>query len=372
RSGENDVEFSGNLEMEEGELPDDVAGAAGGSNPGARCLRRGGGGGLSSAGSNNSLLEIDPVILIQLLDLKEHSSVESLWGLQPRPPASLLHSQVQVHSRKERGERRPQAVRRGAPDSGVLIRLKAQMAEVRSKMTDVKCQLEARGEARAGPSGEKKALSPKQEGSGLGLRRATDGVEKEPRGQSGEESSSDQCLFPRDTSNGSEGALKPRSAHSSPPSLGSSSSCSDNKPCSSKHDQEQLYGANLYALGGLNGISTATMARPRTQPMGAGLLTDSSLDCDLEETAEIRQSLLSLAEGPSSRPDESHVVRKQTVVLLPGMSSDSEIDCDTENEDEVVGLEAGDCRYDARALPCAGAQLISDDLSFTTGENTER
>ncbi|XP_041749887.2 E3 ubiquitin-protein ligase TRIM37 isoform X2 [Coregonus clupeaformis] len=413
-SGENDVEFSGNLEMEEGELPDDVAGAAGGSNPGARCLRRGGGGGgLSSAGSNNSLLEIDPVILIQLLDLKEHSSVESLWGLQPRPPASLLHSQVQVHSRKERGERRPQAVRRGAPDSGVLIRLKAQMAEVRSKMTDVKCQLEARGEARAGPSGgatgeqgpsyhadsglgpsrkpteldlmgkgpgasrhcrsgEKKALSPKQEGSGLGLRRATDGVEKEPRGQSGEESSSDQCLFPRDTSNGSEGALKPRSAHSSPPSLGSSSSCSDNKPCSSKHDQEQLYGANLYALGGLNGISTATMARPRTQPMGAGLLTDSSLDCDLEETAEIRQSLLSLAEGPSSRPDESHVVRKQTVVLLPGMSSDSEIDCDTENEDEVVGLEAGDCRYDARALPCAGAQLISDDLSFTTGENTER
>uniref|UniRef100_A0A673WFU8 Tripartite motif containing 37 n=1 Tax=Salmo trutta TaxID=8032 RepID=A0A673WFU8_SALTR len=123
----------------------------GGSNHGARCLRRGGG--LSSTGSNNSLLEIDPVILIQLLDLKEHSNVESLWGLQPRPPASLLHSQVQVQSRKERGERRPQAVRRGAPDSGVLIRLKAQMAEVRSKMTDVKFQLEARGEARAGPSG---------------------------------------------------------------------------------------------------------------------------------------------------------------------------------------------------------------------------
>ncbi|XP_071023578.1 E3 ubiquitin-protein ligase TRIM37-like isoform X1 [Oncorhynchus clarkii lewisi] len=432
-SGENDVEFSGNLEMEEGELPDDVAGAAGGSNHGARCLRRGGG--LSSAGSNNSLLEIDPVILIQLLDLKEHSNVESLWGLQPRPPASLLHSQVQVHSRKERGERRPQAVRRGAPDSGVLIRLKAQMAEVRSKMTDVKFQLEARGEARVVPSGRatgeqgpsyhadsdlgpsrksteldlmgkgpgasrhcrsggKKALSPKQEGSRLGLRRATDGVEKESRSQSGEELSSDQSLFPRDTPNGSEGALKPHSVHSSPPSLGSSSSCYDSKPCISKHDQEQLYGADLYALGGLNGISTSTIARPRTQPMGSGLLTDSSLDCDLEETAEVRQ-----AEGPSSRPDESepycsnpplpsplprpssmeecycdgsHLVHKQTVVLLPGMSSDSEIDCDTENEDEVVALEAGDCRYDAQALPCAGAQLNSDGLCFTTGENTER
>lgn len=59
------------------------------------------------------------------------------------------------HSRKER-ERRPQVVRRSAPDSGVLIRLKAQMAEVRSKMSDVKSQvLEARGagEPRPGPSG---------------------------------------------------------------------------------------------------------------------------------------------------------------------------------------------------------------------------
>lgn len=47
-------------------------------------------------------------------------------------------------------------VRRSAPDSGVLIRLKAQMAEVRSKMSDVKSQvLEARGSAepRPGSSG---------------------------------------------------------------------------------------------------------------------------------------------------------------------------------------------------------------------------
>ena len=29
RSGENDVDFMGNLETEEGELPDDLAGAAG-------------------------------------------------------------------------------------------------------------------------------------------------------------------------------------------------------------------------------------------------------------------------------------------------------------------------------------------------------
>lgn len=67
----------------------------------------------------------------------------------------LFVSSAHSHSRKER-ERRPQVVRRSAPDSGVLIRLKAQMAEVRSKMSDVKSQvMEARGSAepRPGPSG---------------------------------------------------------------------------------------------------------------------------------------------------------------------------------------------------------------------------
>uniref|UniRef100_H3CQD5 Tripartite motif containing 37 n=1 Tax=Tetraodon nigroviridis TaxID=99883 RepID=H3CQD5_TETNG len=150
-SGENDVDFIGNLEAEEGELLDDLAGAtgkqknvasedqspAGGPSSAARSLHRSGA--AAGVGPSSSLLDIDPVILIQLLDLKERSSVESLWGLQPRPPVSLLHSQAHPHSRKER-ERRPQAVRRSVPDSGVLIRLKAQMAEVRSKMSSVKGQ----------------------------------------------------------------------------------------------------------------------------------------------------------------------------------------------------------------------------------------
>uniref|UniRef100_A0A9J7YXA4 Tripartite motif containing 37 n=1 Tax=Cyprinus carpio carpio TaxID=630221 RepID=A0A9J7YXA4_CYPCA len=215
-SGENDVEYSGNLDLEEGELADDVAGATGGSGAGARGSRRGAG------ASSASLLEIDPVILIQLLDLKDRSHVESLWGMQPRPPTSLLQTAA-VPSRKER-ERRPQVVRRSAPDSGVLIRLKAQMAEVRSKMSDVKGQLEARSgagrissqgasnheqgpsmDSEMGPSrkpsellfkapvssrhsrsGVKKAGSPKQESvgalGGLSLRRAVDAGEKELRG----------------------------------------------------------------------------------------------------------------------------------------------------------------------------------------------
>uniref|UniRef100_A0A8C2FZ80 Tripartite motif containing 37 n=1 Tax=Cyprinus carpio TaxID=7962 RepID=A0A8C2FZ80_CYPCA len=151
--------------------------------------------------SSASLLEIDPVILIQLLDLKDRSHVESLWGMQPRPPTSLLQTAA-VPSRKER-ERRPQAVRRSTPDSGVLIRLKAQMAEVRGKMSDVKGQLEARsGAGRVsslgasnhdqGPSMDSE-MGPSRKPSellfkcilfvgalgGLSLRRALDAGEKE-------------------------------------------------------------------------------------------------------------------------------------------------------------------------------------------------
>ncbi|MEQ2253662.1 hypothetical protein ILYODFUR_034625, partial [Ilyodon furcidens] len=69
--------------------------------------------------------------------------------------ATKKYFPAHAHSRKER-ERRPQVVRRSAPDSGVLIRLKAQMAEVRTKMADVKSQvMEAResGEPGPGPSG---------------------------------------------------------------------------------------------------------------------------------------------------------------------------------------------------------------------------
>ncbi|KAL0182781.1 hypothetical protein M9458_022156, partial [Cirrhinus mrigala] len=48
------------------------------------------------------------------------------------------------------------------------------------------------------------------------------------------------------------------------------------------------------------------------------------------------------------------ISQKQPHHVLPSMSSDSELDCDTENEneDEVVALEAGDCAFDTRTLPC--------------------
>lgn len=155
-SGEIDIDFVGNLDTEEGELPEELVGATGGAGcgvrlPGSSSSRSFGSSVGGAVGSGSALLEMDPVILLQLLELKDHSSVESVWGLQPRPPLSLLS---QAHLRKER-ERRPQVVRRSAPDSAVLLRLKAQMAEVRNKMSDVKSHmLDVRENGdRAGPSG---------------------------------------------------------------------------------------------------------------------------------------------------------------------------------------------------------------------------
>lgn len=62
-----------------------------------RPSRRGG----SALGStaSSSLLDIDPLILIHLLDLKDRNGMENLWGLQPRPPASLLQNRGNCTSR---------------------------------------------------------------------------------------------------------------------------------------------------------------------------------------------------------------------------------------------------------------------------------
>ncbi|NXL23556.1 TRI37 ligase, partial [Setophaga kirtlandii] len=155
-SGENDVEYSSTMELEDGDLMEDAAaaatpGASGTSHSFSRAPRRGAGALGSTASS--SLLDIDPLILIHLLDLKDRNGMENLWGLQPRPPASLLQNRASSYSLKEREQRRHQAMWRVPPDLKMLKRLKTQMAEVRSKMSDVKNQLSEVRSSNAG-SGE--------------------------------------------------------------------------------------------------------------------------------------------------------------------------------------------------------------------------
>uniref|UniRef100_A0A3B3IE99 Tripartite motif containing 37 n=1 Tax=Oryzias latipes TaxID=8090 RepID=A0A3B3IE99_ORYLA len=348
-SGENDVDFIGNLETEEGELPDDMVGATGGASSGLRSAHRSAptgrstngsaaGGGAVGPGSSSSLLEIDPVILIQLLDLKERSSVESLWGLQPRPPVSLLHSQAHVHSRKER-ERRPQAVRRSAPDSSVLIRLKAQMAEVRSKMSDVKSQmLETRvsAEARPGPSG---AFCAEEVLSHHGDAEMT------------------ACRKPGELELGTRSAAaRPRPCHSGAVkadvltgtlvSLGSSTS---EQISSSKQQycvEQQLYGASgsrddIFTLGGPGYLTTSKSCSGKT---GAAML-----DCEAGGSGNSHQSLL---EGTNAPPSED----QSSSILVAATSSDSD------SEDEA--LQSCTSRYDNHTPPCTGEQLLSEDTSL--------
>ncbi|KAF3706574.1 E3 ubiquitin-protein ligase TRIM37 [Channa argus] len=374
-SGENDVDFIGNLETEDGELPDDLAGATGGSSSSARSLHRSAaaGRGASSSGAacgdaigpgSNSLLEIDPVILIQLLDLKERSNVESLWGLQPRPPVSLLHSQAHSHSRKDR-ERRPQVVRRSAPDSGVLIRLKAQMAEVRSKMSDVKSQvLEARGsaESRPGPSGifsveeiashyadselsgchkpTRKSLSPVLDScsSMIVKRRSPEEIEKDLRGA---DVATELSLHPKEALGGAEGLLKADGTQGPLVSLGSSSS--------EQASTSKQYGASgsrddIFSLGGPSYITAIKNCGSRT-------LGPAMVDCESESSGNSHQSLL---EGPSAQTNED----QSPSVLVAATSSDS----DTEDE----ALQGNTSRYDNQTPPCTGEQLLSDEMNVPT------
>ncbi|XP_004076873.1 E3 ubiquitin-protein ligase TRIM37 isoform X1 [Oryzias latipes] len=397
-SGENDVDFIGNLETEEGELPDDMVGATGGASSGLRSAHRSAptgrstngsaaGGGAVGPGSSSSLLEIDPVILIQLLDLKERSSVESLWGLQPRPPVSLLHSQAHVHSRKER-ERRPQAVRRSAPDSSVLIRLKAQMAEVRSKMSDVKSQmLETRvsAEARPGPSGAfcaeevlshhgdaemtacrkpgelelgtrsaaarprpchsaRKSLSPVLDSSSVVVkRRSPEEMDTELRAA---EPAAELTLHPADVMSTADGAVKADVLTGTLVSLGSSTS---EQISSSKQQycvEQQLYGASgsrddIFTLGGPGYLTTSKSCSGKT---GAAML-----DCEAGGSGNSHQSLL---EGTNAPPSED----QSSSILVAATSSDSD------SEDEA--LQSCTSRYDNHTPPCTGEQLLSEDTSL--------
>ncbi|KAF0038405.1 hypothetical protein F2P81_008889 [Scophthalmus maximus] len=368
-------------------------GGSGSSAPSLHCIAAGGrSAGAAACGAvgpgSNSLLEIDPVILIQLLDLKERSSVESLWGLQPRPPVSLLHSQAHPHSRKER-ERRPQVVRRSPPDSGVLIRLKAQMAEVRSKMSVKSQALESRGSAehRPGPSGAfgveelpshhadselsacrkpseldllgraaarsrpcrpaRKSLSPVLESSSslLVKRRSPEEMEKELRGA---EAAMELGLHPNEAL-GTEGVLKADSAQGPLVSHSSSSSeqASISKPQYSV--EQQLYGTSgpkgdIFSLGGPSYLTGNKTCGSRT--LGAAML-----DCESERSGNSHQPLL---EGPSAQPQMKE--DQSPSVLVAATSSDS----DTEDEN----LQSNNSRNDNNTPPCTGEQLLSDDMSF--------
>ncbi|KAB0355913.1 hypothetical protein FD754_000069, partial [Muntiacus muntjak] len=358
-SGENDVEYN-NMELEEGELMEDAA-AAGppGGNHGyvgasSRMSRRAH---LCSA-ATSSLLDIDPLILIHLLDLKDRSSMENLWGLQPRPPASL--QPTASYSRKDKDQRKQQAMWRVPSDLKMLKRLKTQMAEVRCMKTDVKNTLSeiksnnaASGDmptsllsadqaalAACGTenssrlqelgmellakssvascyirnSTNKKSHSPKPARSSiagsLSLRRAVD---------SGENSrSKGDC---QTLSEVSPGSSQSGSRHSSPRAL-THVSISDILP-KSEDRQCQALDSDAVLVAVFNGVPVVEKRRKMvtlgTNAKGSHL--EGMQMTDVENNSETGELQPVLPEGASAAPED-------------GMSSDSDIECDTENEEQ--------------------------------------
>ncbi|KAM9525610.1 E3 ubiquitin-protein ligase TRIM37 isoform 2-T2 [Guaruba guarouba] len=434
-SGENDVEYSSNMELEEGDLMEDAAAAA---SPGAsgtshsyisasgRPSRRGG----SALGStaSSSLLDIDPLILIHLLDLKDRNGMENLWGLQPRPPPSLLQN-------RDRDQRRHQAMWRVPPDLKMLKRLKTQMAEVRSKMSDVKNQLSEVRSSNAGScdgqptfsieqgalaacgmescsklqeigmelltkssvtscyirnSASKKSNSPKTIRSGaagsLSLRRAMDCADSNLR-----------LKGDAQTSEGGVGSSKLSGRHHSARALANSSvpeslPKTEERPCDGSDSD--------MGVSGLNGLAAVEKTRKVGAPgsTSKGCRTEGAQAGGLENSSDAGDLQAVLSEGASAGPEEAGVCQKHVLHLLPGMSSDSDIECDTENEEQEDGASASagfnqafSVQSSSEVAPLvmdAGSCLVSasdrcsafpecdqagpDDLSFATGEDSTR
>ncbi|XP_032901643.1 E3 ubiquitin-protein ligase TRIM37 isoform X3 [Amblyraja radiata] len=397
--GENDVEYSNNMDLEEGELADS-AGASGGMNNHNRSSRRVTGS-LTSAASS-SLLDIDPVILIQLLDIKDRSSMENLWGIQPRPPASLLHSAAQC--RKDRDQRRQQSVRRSPPDSGVLKRLKAQMAEVRSKMSEVKSQMsEVKNNtvpcgdlgsnyiAYAGeqvPQGScgitgirrhesgldlfsnyitfassKKSASPKHNRSGpgtsLSLRRALDCVDKDLHCQ-------ENCQVT------TAGSTKSNSRQGSPHSINKSTDSEVTSIGKADDRPSAIAASEMFGISTLNGLTSLETSRKIVTigSMSQCPFTDRQQHSDTESTIALAMQASPL-ECASNRPEEVVSLQKTILRLLPGMSTDSESECDTENEqEESISTEV--VTHNAAVQSSEGDLGISESANFVIGEKKER
>nr|XP_045015125.1 E3 ubiquitin-protein ligase TRIM37 isoform X3 [Jaculus jaculus] len=405
-SGENDVEYN-SMELEEGELMEDAAAAGppgsshGYVGPSSRMSRRAH---LCSA-ATSSLLDIDPLILIHLLDLKDRSSMENLWGLQPRPPASLLQPTAS-YSRKDKDQRKQQAMWRVPSDLKMLKRLKTQMAEVRCMKADVKNTLsEIKSSVASGDmqtnlfcsdqaavaacgtenSGRlqdlgmellakssvasyyvrnptnKKNNSPKPARSSiagsLSLRRAVD---------SGENSrSKGDC---QTLSEGSPGSSQSGSRHNSPLALthgiiGDIMAKSEDRQC-------KALDSDAVVVAVFSGLPTAEKRR-KMVTVGAnakgGRLEGMQMS-DLENNSETGELQPTLPEGASAATEE-------------GMSSDSDIECDTENEEQEEHTSMGGFNdsfmtqapdEDSHSSFPDGEQIDSENLHFSTDEVSGR
>uniref|UniRef100_A0A8C0IQ74 Tripartite motif containing 37 n=1 Tax=Chelonoidis abingdonii TaxID=106734 RepID=A0A8C0IQ74_CHEAB len=364
-SGENDVEYNSNMELEEGDLQDDAAAGASGSNHGyanasGRSSRRGG----STLGSaaSSSLLDIDPLILMHLLDLKDRNGMENLWGLQPRPPASLLQNRASSYSLKDRDQRRHQAMWRVPPDLKMLKRLKTQMAEVRSKMSDVKNQLSEVRSSNGSCEGQPSFL-PGDQGPLAACGTESCSKLQEIGMELLTKSSITSCYIKRCI-----GSSKSGSRHGSPRSL-TNSNAPDVLPKPEERECEDS--DSDVGISALNGLTTMEKTR-KAVALGLnskGCHTEGTQLTDQENHSETGELQAILSEGTSAEAEE-------------GTSSDSDTECDTENEEQEDATSTSDAfnhAFDVQpsseelcSVFSEGDQIGPEDLSFGTGEDNTR
>ncbi|XP_073875217.1 E3 ubiquitin-protein ligase TRIM37 isoform X15 [Macaca fascicularis] len=373
-SGENDVEYN-NMELEEGELMEDAAAGPAGSNHGyvgssSRISRRTH---LCSA-ATSSLLDIDPLILIHLLDLKDRSSIENLWGLQPRPPASLLQPTAS-YSRKDKDQRKQQAMWRVPSDLKMLKRLKTQMAEVRCMKTDVKNTLsEIKSSIAASGDIQTSLFSTDQ------AALAACGTENSGRLQDlGMELLAKSSVASCYIRNCSPGSSQSGSRHSSPRAL-IHGSIGDILP-KTEDRQCKALDSDAVVVAVFSGLP-AVEKRRKMVTLGAnakGGHLEGLQMTDLENNSETGELQPVLPEGASAAPEEETC----SPSFLPGMSSDSDIECDTENEEQEEHTSVGGFHDSFMAMTQPpdedthssfpdGEQIGPEDLSFNPDENSGR
>nr|XP_011731387.1 E3 ubiquitin-protein ligase TRIM37 isoform X5 [Macaca nemestrina] len=373
-SGENDVEYN-NMELEEGELMEDAAAGPAGSNhdyvgSSSRISRRTH---LCSA-ATSSLLDIDPLILIHLLDLKDRSSIENLWGLQPRPPASLLQPTAS-YSRKDKDQRKQQAMWRVPSDLKMLKRLKTQMAEVRCMKTDVKNTLsEIKSSIAASGDMQTSLFSADQ------AALAACGTENSGRLQDlGMELLAKSSVASCYIRNCSPGSFQSGSRHSSPRAL-IHGSIGDILP-KTEDRQCKALDSDAVVVAVFSGLP-AVEKRRKMVTLGAnakGGHLEGLQMTDLENNSETGELQPVLPEGASAAPEEETC----SPSFLPGMSSDSDIECDTENEEQEEHTSVGGFHDSFMAMTQPpdedthssfpdGEQIGPEDLSFNPDENSGR
>lgn len=363
-SGENDVEYN-SMELEEGELMEDAAAAGppGSSHSyvgaSSRMSRRAH---LCSA-ATSSLLDIDPLILIHLLDLKDRSSMENLWGLQPRPSASLLQPTAS-YSRKDKDQRKQQAMWRVPSDLKMLKRLKTQMAEVRCMKTDVKTTLaDIKGSSVASADLQTNLFCADQ------AALATCGPENSGRLQDlGMELLAKSSVAGCYIRNRSPGSSQSGSRHSSPRAL-THGVIGDLLP-KSEDRQCKALDSDAVVVAVFNGLPTVEKRRKMVTlgtNVKGGRLEGMQL-ADLESHSDAGEVQPTLPEGASAAPEE-------------GMSSDSEIECDTENEEQEEHTSMGAFNDPFLAQPPDedshssfpdGEQIDPENLHFNTDEGSGR